>query len=722
MSTLFPQPQPRDGTWLVDKDLRDAHEAGGAQTRGRRRRKNNRSRLVITLDDDAAAVQAEWAGAGGNSEDFFPNDDNNIEKIAMSSRQAQKVDIPRTLFIENPHLTAAATSTFAPAPTAPDITQHLPADTSNYTSQKPRKIDDVSQGLVAPKGFLPPHLARKAAASTEKTTSSAEKTASSAKASATGQNGSARNAEPLADRAKTNPAPRGRGNGRGHGRGHGQGGGGRGGGGRSGGNAFAMARAEIPKADPNRWKTNWAAPGISVSSSDYTGRPSSGWGTKHKKRAGANANPPPADWSGKLAPPPPDWDSRPGFRVDQSYDKIMDWMGEIEHHLCAFSDQSVPLNDVTATDGTTFVFCLATIQPDEPLKDLTTQQMGEMVPHYWIPMVIGPSAPQVFWNELLQSTTPRPDDPIDLEGAKPWWERFVKGPKGSLNFLKEPPFPTVVGIDPDQEDAEQKLKRKHDKGSAHSAENRRRYELERIREKLDKQRLVAERHRKAAAMATAATTPINSNRIKPGFKLFVRSARAEDMGAVKDIYNYYIENTTSAPEMERRSKEKMVKHYRDIRDRKMPFLVAYKPGGIVKAPRQKKNQTNQPTRDDVQLPDTIVGFAFADDYGSSRGMYQFTAKLEFYTKETDYMNGVGSCLVDRMVLLLDATYQERGGHEIKGDDIDGVDHVRILKNLIIELPFEKPERLEWMGKWLEESFKFREVGLLEKIGTKNGKA
>lgn len=711
MATFVSQPQPGDGAYLLNQSNQNTHGAIADQARWQRRRKHN-----MSLEKDVggggggggpdAEVRTELADTGGDTETF--NDNSTGKGRAVSSSPTGRLTIPRTIVNELPlSITTLAGPPSAPAHTSSHTDQHLPSCTSNYTSQRTRDMDGSSNPPMGPKKSVPPHLARKKA-------SGKDKVASSPAFGAANQNGSTYNADedPLVHGSKAWGKSRG-----------GGGGGGRSGrSGRGGGNSFAAARAEIPKVDPNRWKTDWTAKGGRQSwdsSSIDSGRASGGWGNK-KSRAGQNANPPAGDWSGKLAPPPPDWDSRPGFRVDQSYKRIMDWMSEIEIALCAVPDQSVPMDGVTAADGSKYVFFLASLQPDKPSTDSTTRQMGEIVPSYWVPIVIGPQAPQVFWDELMRSA-PAPDDPIDLEGAKPWWEMFVKSEDGCLNFLKDLPIPTVIGIDPEQEDAEQALKRKHDNGSSTFADNRRRYELERLQEKADKQKRIADKQRKLAAAEATSSTPTNHNRIKPGFKLVVRSARSDDMGAVKDIYNYYIENTTSAPEMDRMSKEQMVSRYRDIRLHRMPFLVAYKPGGIVKAPRKKKNQTNHPTRDDVQLPDTIVGFAFADDYSSSSGMYRFTAEFQFYTREGEYMNGVASCLMDRMLLLLDMTYQDRGGYEALGDDIDGLGTFRIIKNIIINLPFEKPERLEWMGRWLEGSLKFKEVGMLENIGTKNGK-
>lgn len=689
MASFLTHSQPVDDTWLLLSKGTFGVGTPGDHTRRRLRRQNETS-FLKTADDKSGVIGQEYTGSVEKNE-------------SVSFTAAHEIETPRT--VEN------LDQTSSPAELQNAVPPHLPATAmtdSNYTSRAPLSMDKVSQPSVSASKPLAPHLRRKVASSGEKS----QKTAFTAGASATRQNGPARISALLTDHVKPDKAGRGGAYGRGA---------------RGGGNSFAAARAEIPKVDPNRHKTNWNPRASWDSSSSDSGRASSGWGTRkkkadEKKAKGKTSSPPAADWSGKLAPPPADWDSRPGFRADQSYAKIMDWMGEIENAICAVADTCLPLDDVTGADGTTYVFALSSLEPNSSPQDPLIRQMGEIVPQFWVPIVIGHRAPQTFWNELVATKSPMPDDPKDLEGAKPWWERFVKGQDRCLNFLKDPPTPEIIGIDPDDEDADQKMKRKHDMGSATHAENRRRYELDHQQEKIDKQRRTAEKQCKLADMETTSNTPNNRNRIKPRYKVYVRSARAEDMGIVKDIYNYYVENSTSVPHMERRSKEEMLTQYRAIRHRRMPYLVAYKPGVLIKAPRGKKNQSDHPTRDDFTLPDTIVGYAFAEDYMNSHSMYRFTAKLEFYTRGTEYMNGVASCLLDKIVGLLDCTYQERGGYEVAGDDVGGLDAIRIIKNLVINMSYDKPEKLEWVSRWLAEWMKFRAVGFLENIGTKNGKA
>jgi hypothetical protein len=157
----------------------------------------------------------------------------------------------------------------------------------------------------------------------------------------------------------------------------------------------------------------------------------------------------------------------------------------------------------------------------------------------------------------------------------------------------------------------------------------------------------------------------------------------------------------------------------------MPYLVACEKGGVIKARanNNKKSKRNMRGGDeDIVLPDVVIGFAFADDFNDLKGMYRFTAEMEVYVHTDYYMKGVGKCLLDKLMGLLDSHYLERGGYEVVGEDMDGTGQARVVKNIVVHLSYDKPEKLEWIGKWLEGWLQFRRVGVLDGIGTKNGKA
>ena len=87
--------------------------------------------------------------------------------------------------------------------------------------------------------------------------------------------------------------------------------------------------------------------------------------------------------------------------------------------------------------------------------------------------------------------------------------------------------------------------------------------------------------------------------------------------------------------------------YHKIVASKLPFLVAVQRGDVVKA-RKKKN-----FGEDIVLPDKIIGFAVADNYIDLKSMYRYTAYLNIFVHTDHHGKGVGSCLMDKMLALLD---------------------------------------------------------------------
>lgn len=161
----------------------------------------------------------------------------------------------------------------------------------------------------------------------------------------------------------------------------------------------------------------------------------------------------------------------------------------------------------------------------------------------------------------------------------------------------------------------------------------------------------------------------------------------------------------------------MEQRYNDIIGNQFPFLVACERGAVIK-PRRKKYEGES-----IILPDTILGFAIADDYNDMLGMYRFTAEVELFVHKDYYLKGVAKCLLDKMMAMLDPEYIERGGYDIEGDELEGVGQSRIIQNVIINLPYEteKPMRLEWIGKWLKNWIGFTQVADLPKVGLKDKK-
>jgi len=472
-----------------------------------------------------------------------------------------------------------------------------------------------------------------------------------------------------------------------------------------------LKNSEIPKPDPRRWEPTWSASGAGIDSlcADGGWGKSNGWDNGHswsdanKKRDQANDWNASSltDWQGGWAPAPLDWDSRPAFRDNQSVSLIESWLQKVDKGLRGLT-LGVPMEDVTLSDGNILQFACES-------NDKGVLLLGDAAPRYWLPRAIGKQAPQAFWREIVASNAPKPVDEDDLKGVKPWWDLYQT--KESA-FLQPVVQPSVKGVDPD-ETTDERLARENDNGSDRHTQNRKRTETakrELQRERKNKPKMLA---RKFEHLSPFDRKDI----IKPQVKLYVRSARPADMVEIRDIYNHYIEFTTSAPETQPHITEDMHHLHGDVKNNKLPFLVACERGRKITSRKLRENC------EEVILPDRVIGFAFANDYNDLRGMYRFTVEAEVYTHKEYNMKGVATCLMDKLVSLLDPHYEERGGFEVQGQDLEGarVGASRILQNIVINLPYAQPERLEWASRWLCGWLGFEQVGDMKNIGIKNSK-
>lgn len=491
-------------------------------------------------------------------------------------------------------------------------------------------------------------------------------------------------------------------------------------------------RGEISKGDPSRWETDWAGEyneprGGWAGESDQSvsidsARADGGFGGSGKKRANNEAGWDLTDWQGKWAPAPCDWDSRPAFRADQSEAQIWQWLGCTESALrmsklepgadvqeALQERRAAPALDALSTvDGITYTFA----EPEDRKKGVIYLPMGDIIPHHWLPETWGRQPPQLFWQEILKSTAPAPEDPEDLVGVRPWWELVVRGG----NFLPGIEAPKIEGIDP-SETKEERLKRESDFGSDQHAENRIRFERAKMHNRQDHQKRKNEKAKKvtAAKVANLCVSPEQLSKVSTDIKLSIRHATPGDMREIRDLYNYYVDFTCVAPETARVSTGDMTEKHREILQKRLPYLVAYEKGKVQKA--RRKHQ------EDIVLPNKILGFAFANDlYGPIGNVFRYTVEVELYVHRDSLMRGVAKCLMDKLLALLDPDYMERGGYGVSDEDLETgtARPSRLVKNILINFYFEssRPQRLEWVSRFLRNFAGFEQVGYMKDIGSK----
>lgn len=210
---------------------------------------------------------------------------------------------------------------------------------------------------------------------------------------------------------------------------------------------------------------------------------------------------------------------------------------------------------------------------------------------------------------------------------------------------------------------------------------------------------------------------IPPNEHAPAANIYLRPAEMQDMRQVAWIHNWWTENTPSSFQLVAQDEVHWRERFQEAYDEGDPFLVAVHMGSKtikdVRDVRRKKAET-------------IVGFAFAADYGLNNTAYRYTVELEIWVHYEHLRQGIGRTMLDRMLASLDPGYNlldcvpllgnytmskwTSGGH-------------RIVKTILCNLHHNKETEkdLQVRRKWLTNN-NFQDVGTLPISGWKLGKA
>ncbi|TKA23802.1 hypothetical protein B0A50_07084 [Salinomyces thailandicus] len=442
---------------------------------------------------------------------------------------------------------------------------------------------------------------------------------------------------------------------------------------------------DFPKPDPKRFVPKFCSSKKLNYSSSVDSASDGGWADEEKQHpTGVNSSGYRlTDWNGGWAPAPIDWDARPAFDGGKQTMQIENWVGDVERAL-EKDARSLSVDDVA----------------------VCTQ---ELVPPYWVPRELANMSPQTFWNKNSEPRDPAPVDEGDLDSARPWWQ-LLQPVESSLNMALPHDHPNIKGIDPDEK-LNERLARENDYGSAQHTKNRFRLEAAKQQARRNERRKGEEKAKKFEARHHG----MRHEPIKPGIRLYVRVARPNDMPAIRDIHNYHIDSSCCTQETERCTETDMLQLYQKVKEHRLPFLVAYEQGMKLNRRRNRHVQGEE-----LFLPDKLVGFAHADTYGNSEGIYKSTVDVKVYTDKQYLMKGVANCLMDKLIGMLDPEYAERGGFNLEGRELEEEGERRLVKNIVVNFLYDKPARLEWMTRWLTGWLGFERKGILEGIGEKDG--
>ncbi|KAH7044634.1 hypothetical protein B0J12DRAFT_184428 [Macrophomina phaseolina] len=412
---------------------------------------------------------------------------------------------------------------------------------------------------------------------------------------------------------------------------------------------------------------------------DSTG-PVGAWGSDGSD-AGFNSNPGGdpqhdirklVDWQGNWLPGPTDWEFRRSYRHHGFNEEMMRFVYDSIDKEAAVDIYNEP----------TFL----------------QHPNGEVAPRVWASLNVEGMSLQQWWNNHVGTSLADPD-------SRAWW-RAYHSLDSSLLIPHDVP---QVALDP--QDHEGQILHLYDHGSGKACEK--------LVEEKNKRRAAREKRRAmerefAAAMATAPSIklePSTSPKIRPTISLYLRPALAADAHQIVGIYNHYIRNSIRSPEVEQMTPAMLSQRIASETMDGMPWLVACQKG--KKGGRGYTNGTDA----------LILGFACASDYHGRRSMYGFTAEAEVYVHPNYLRQKVGSCLMDRLLHVLDPSHYALDGYQFIGNGpLSEQGGVRVIGSSVMNVPFNKkdPEDLKGVTKFLNK-FGFKKEAELPNLGVKQEK-
>ena len=403
------------------------------------------------------------------------------------------------------------------------------------------------------------------------------------------------------------------------------------------------------------------------------------------------------DFNGGWAPAPVDWDDRTQYRDPNLKSRVLTWADGHDFDLENYLDPQSFSDGEQVNVPPRFV--------SKPKTPEFLDALGELCPHEWMPIEIEVEGEPFnsWWQRQLQSPPERELVKDDDDFTKPFWERYTGWHHDQLSQLKVPD----ARIDQSDNDMV-----KYNKGSSHNAMltvgNSKQLKIERAkRDKKERLRMEHER--------LCYVPPPNPH--SPKVNLYVRPAEMRDVPQLLEIWNHYMENTVYDPKTSGLQADEVGERLTDIREAKLPFLVAVdRSARRARGPRFSGNQG----------PERLLGFAYADDFNDSDGMYRYTVEIDVFVRPEVLNKGVGRTLLDRLVSVLDPDYVPKGGYEWTCSPDDEFKYAsggqRVLEWIFVWIPHESNDKARrvWMTDWLKR-FNFEEKGYMVDMGRKLGK-
>lgn len=182
----------------------------------------------------------------------------------------------------------------------------------------------------------------------------------------------------------------------------------------------------------------------------------------------------------------------------------------------------------------------------------------------------------------------------------------------------------------------------------------------------------------------------------------IRPALESDIPSIAAFHQWYVLNTVITFRTEPATVTELLGHYRKLKERGLPYLVAV-PSSDYDDAAASKSRSETPV---------ILGFTYCSGFRSAKAGYAHTGELSLFCHPESRARGVGTLLLNALIAILKAPSATTGMNV-------GEYGIRSLI-ACMALDIEGRERGEGLVKWYEK-FGFVERGRLRKVGYKFGR-
>jgi L-amino acid N-acyltransferase YncA len=163
----------------------------------------------------------------------------------------------------------------------------------------------------------------------------------------------------------------------------------------------------------------------------------------------------------------------------------------------------------------------------------------------------------------------------------------------------------------------------------------------------------------------------------PGVGIYLRPAVKTDITQMTDIYNWHVEHGPRTAEYQLLPEQHMRERFDGVTEAKLPFIVA-----VMKVKRRnRRGQSDNgssrrrhvhqngivnnidPGYNGMSCEEKVVGWACAQDFTAMDYVERISAELEVYVSPEVQQQGVGNCLMDKLLDSCDRGHLKQGGYD-----------------------------------------------------------